>query len=176
MDGCFLLCLGCRTSLDIGYRWAYWQLEAPGIVVQGQPIDRGALLGATGYWNPSRAPEDDTGWLYDGVFPALRQFLHDHEDHPVIYGTENHIDWGDEGSTEWTTWMEVGPQPLMTPRYYAEIRGMSAWAEVEADVDARAAGEGGPPWWWYDATHRDEGRRAFERVVHERAAGGGEHG
>ena len=52
MNDRYFGCRQCRTYVDAGYRWAYWQLEEPGLVAIGEPVSIDAIFSATEYWSP----------------------------------------------------------------------------------------------------------------------------
>jgi hypothetical protein len=38
----YLACQDCKIYIDVGYRWAYWELEEPGIVARGDVVNVGS--------------------------------------------------------------------------------------------------------------------------------------
>lgn len=79
----YFACPRCRTYTSAGYRWAYWSLEEKGIVAPMQVVDLEKLLGVSDYWNPPHEPQSE--WLYEQVFPLVKEFLSEHQSHGIIY-------------------------------------------------------------------------------------------
>src|SRR5437899_2770317 len=100
----FFACCDCKTYIDAGDRWAYWELEHRGVVRRGAPVNVRAVLDATGYWNPPDNAE--SRWLYVDVFPRLRDFLQEHETHKVVFGEEE--EFAPIMSDDYFNWMSVG--------------------------------------------------------------------
>jgi hypothetical protein len=96
-------CLRCKTYLDAGYRWAYWQLEEPGIVTIGEPVSVEAVLAASDYWSPPA--EEESRWLVEGVLPQVRQYMAEHRDHGILY-IEDDTAFDPEGPC--ADWVQVG--------------------------------------------------------------------
>ncbi len=44
MNNVYFACTECKTYVDAGYRWAYWQLEKPKTVIQGAVVEVDRLL------------------------------------------------------------------------------------------------------------------------------------
>ena len=86
MNNLYFACADCKVYVDAGYRWAYWELEKAGIVSRNQMVSVEAVLGADSYWNPPL--EDSSNWLYQEIFPTLREFLSTHRFHKVVFGQE----------------------------------------------------------------------------------------
>ena len=94
----YFACEACKAYTDAGYRWAYWNLEHPGIVRAGAAVDVPNVLNASDYWNPPR--DDESSWLYGNVFPVVRAFFSEHQGHRITYvesgsffGLEDFDDW-----------------------------------------------------------------------------------
>lgn len=103
MNGLDFACPNCRRYIDAGYRWAYWQLEEPGIVERCEGVDVTAILAHGAYWDP---PEDERNeWLCGRVLPSVRQFLADHRGHGIVYLDAEDI-WAEESLVY--NWSEVG--------------------------------------------------------------------
>lgn len=83
MNDRYFGCRQCRTYVDAGYRWAYWQLEEPGLVAIGEPVSIDAVFSATEYWSPQG--DDNNRWLTVDVLPRVRRYLNTHRHHAVIY-------------------------------------------------------------------------------------------
>jgi len=93
MNNRYFACPACREYIDAGYRWAYWQLEDPGVVTENEVIDVAKVLACEGYWN---VPADE--WsepLTDRLLPAVRRFLETHRDHWVFY-LNGEVIWEEE--------------------------------------------------------------------------------
>jgi hypothetical protein len=104
-------CRRCKTYIDAGYRWAYWQLEHPGIVAIGEPISVEAVLAASDYWSPPVG--EGSQWLVEGVLPRVRRFLAAHRDHGILY-IESDLVFDPEGPC--ADWIEVeDAEPGATP-------------------------------------------------------------
>jgi hypothetical protein len=97
----YFACPVCKKFTSAGYRWAYWCLEHPGLVEPNKPVDIGALLSASEYWQP---PLDrDSTWLYEEVFPLVKAFLSEHADHRIIF-----VESGDFFDREdFDSWVEI---------------------------------------------------------------------
>jgi hypothetical protein len=161
MNNVYIACRVCNVYLDAGYRWAYWMLDHAGVVRPGHLTTSQALLAADAYWNPPR--EQETQWLYEQIFPPLRQFLTEHMTHPLTYGEIE--DFISDEEYDQFVWMEVGQDPSLSPRYCREVLGFSTWEQVERFVEQQRAADRFPPWWWNEE-HEGIGRaarRAFER-------------
>jgi hypothetical protein len=93
MNSRHFACRKCKTYIDAGYRWAYWQLEHPGIVAIGEPVSVEGVLSATEYW--SLPAEDDSQWLVEDVLPRVRRYLSAHRDHGLLYIESDSVfdDW-----------------------------------------------------------------------------------
>ena len=68
--------------MDAGYRWAYYRLNAPGIVTRGKLVSVPAVLAASDYWN---APERDYPRLCHEILPKIRSYLEEHAAHGIMY-------------------------------------------------------------------------------------------
>lgn len=85
----YFACPNCRVYIDAGYRWAYWTLEHPGIVIISGGVDVEAVRGCAEYWAPpveSRSP-----WLVDRILPRVRVFIEQHGSHGMVYVDEEVI-------------------------------------------------------------------------------------
>jgi hypothetical protein len=83
MNDRYFGCEDCKTYIDAGYRWAYWQLEDPRIVSPGEPVVVAQVLQTAPYWDPPL--EDQTDWLCKQVLPAVRRYLTEHRGHRLVY-------------------------------------------------------------------------------------------
>jgi hypothetical protein len=162
MNHLFFACTDCKTFVDAGYRWAYWELEHTGIVSRSAPVDVNAVLASDKYWNP---PNDkESRWLYESVFPSVRKFLMDHNHHRIVFGEEE--EFAPINTPDYLTWMETGQHPKPTPRYLAEVLQFKTWDDANAYLQTL---EIPPPWWeltWDGPpSSRDKGRCIFELAV-----------
>lgn len=96
MNCIYFVCADCQSSIDAGYRWAYWRLEHPGVVRRGKTVSVSSVLGTAKYWNPP--PEEQSMWLVRDVLPSVRRFLEEHHDHAVLFLEED--DLFEKGYTE----------------------------------------------------------------------------
>jgi len=148
----YFACTDCKTYADCGYRWAYWTLEHPGIVLRAERIDAQRVLDAKEYWHPPQEPQ--SAWLYDEVLPSVRAFLAEHAKHNLLFWEIN--DLPDDRSLEW---LQVGHHPYPTARYLAEVLKANNWDEALAWIASNPL----HPWAANDVTGRDQYRAAFER-------------
>lgn len=154
MNRVYFACNRCRVCVDAGYRWCYWELEHPCIVEPGQRVDVARVLAHASYWNPPHDGESD--WLYEKVFPPIREFFEKHGDHEIVY-------WG--GGQELPddfelSWLEVGYLSLPTVRYFVEVLKMQRWDQVLEWARQHSEEPGGFPWW--DQASQNKFRLAFE--------------
>ncbi len=97
----YFACPTCRKYTSAGYRWAYWELEIPGIVEPNNPVDVTAVIGASKYWKPPA--ESNSNWLYEEIFPLVNAFLVEHCEHGIIY-----VESGDFfGIDDFESWSEI---------------------------------------------------------------------
>jgi hypothetical protein len=89
MNTPYFACLSCRIYIESGYRWAYWQLEHPGVVQHNEGVNVEAVLACTEYWSPPEQERSD--WLCERVLPAVRRFLNDHREHGIVYTDQDVI-------------------------------------------------------------------------------------
>lgn len=162
MNNLYFACCDCKIYIDAGYRWAYWQLEQPGVVTRGKYIDVDAVFAAEMYWNPS--PDEDVSWLYQEVLPPVREFLRDHQSHQIIVGEEQDFALLDG---DYFDWMQLGYLLVPTPRYLVEVLGLQSWDQVFEYMEKQRIP---PAWWeitWEDggASPRERGRQKFEDLV-----------
>jgi hypothetical protein len=160
MNNLYFACIECKIYIDAGYRWAYWQLEQAGIVDRGEKVSVKAVLAEKDYWNP---PEDQNSlWLYQGVFPPLREFLQKHDGHRIVFGEESDFLPPDHEFD----WMQVGYMLMPTPRYLVEVLGLKSWDEVVAYMQKQTA----PPAWWEvtwegNPSPHKKGKEKFEELI-----------
>lgn len=165
MNELYFACCDCKTYIDAGYRWAYWELEHAGVVSRKEAISVDSVLAADKYWNP---PMDKTSrWLYEDVFPPLREFFKKHRTHRIVFGDREQVAPGDD---YYLDWMQVGYCLQPSPRYLVEILGYKTWEEVDQHMTNLA--DLAPAWWectwWGDPPPREKGKRRFEQLVGEK--------
>ena len=157
----FFACNDCKTYIDSGGRWAYWELEEPKVVVRNERIDIQAVLAADQYWNP---PQDNMSrWLYEEVFPPLQTFLRDHSGHNVVFVDNDYFPPIDDA--HYFDWMQVGYANSLTPRYLVEALGIRNWEQVRDYIESLNRP---PTWWeitWSDPSLRELARRKFEELT-----------
>ena|ERR1700674_159789 len=161
MNNLYFACFECKIYIDARYRWAYWEIEDAAVVSRKEEVSVDAVLAAENYWNP---PQDETSkWLYEDVFPPLREFLHDHKSHRIIFGEDEDFAPQDD---YYLDWMQIGRLLKPTPRYFVELLGFESWKQVCECMETREI----PPAWWQvtwdgDPSSREKGRQAFEKLV-----------
>ena len=161
MNNLYFACCDCKIYIDAGYRWAYWKLEKPGIVTRGEKVDVDDVIAAETYWNPPG--DENSAWLYEGVFPPLREFLRDHSSHRMIFGEEQDFAPLDGN---YFAWMQIGYLLVPTPRYLVEVLRFTSWDQVLDYMEKLPT----PPAWWEvtwdrDASPHDRARQKFEELV-----------
>jgi hypothetical protein len=162
MNNLYFACNDCKTYIDAGYRWAYWELERAGVVTRAGNVDVEAVLAAENYWNPPK--EEQSRWLYEEVFPPLRQFLQEHKSHQVMFGEDE--DFASLDNDYYLDWMQIGYLMKPTPRYLVEVLRMVSWEQVCEYMQK----QGSPPaWWkltwWDNPSPHEKGRQKFEELV-----------
>lgn len=85
----YFACADCKRYVDAGYRWAYWQLEHPGVVRLGEQVSESALLAALAYWQPP--PDEQSEWLMQQILPRVRRFLAEHTAHRLLFLEDEHF-------------------------------------------------------------------------------------
>lgn len=164
MNNLYFACRGCKIYIDAGYRWAYWQLEETGIVTRGENVDVEAVLAAENYWNP---PQDGVSrWLCEEVFPPLRQFLHNHKNHRIVFGEDEDFAPDDD---YYLDWMQIGYLMAPTPRYLVEVLGFKSWDQVCEYMQKQEF----PPTWWKltwsgDFSPHEKAKQTFEDLVRQK--------
>ncbi len=99
MNTTYFSCRQHRKYTDAGYRWAYWHLERPGIVILGQPVDVARVFEQRAYWHPR--PEEENDWLCREILPTVRAFLDTHGAHGVEFVDEEFLFEQRELGYEW---------------------------------------------------------------------------
>ena len=165
MNELFFACRHCKTYIVCGGRWAYWELEHTDIVSRDNTVDAQAVLNAEKFWNPPK--NEDSRWLYEGVFPPLRSFLKDHARHEIVFGEQE--DFAPINSNNYFDWMQVGYLLDPTPRYLVEILGFTSWEQVRKYMEEQKLT---PAWWeltWdnHPSLH-ERARRRFEELVSQK--------
>lgn len=108
MNCVYFACPRCRSYLDAGYRWAYWNLEEPGIVNQPEAVEIDRVFSTGGYWETDDVPTSN--WLREGVLPKVRAFLQEHREHSVLYVDEDWIYHREDIGESWReveTWHKI---------------------------------------------------------------------
>jgi hypothetical protein len=145
---------------DAGYRWAYCQLEHPGMVSRASRVSVRDVLAAQAYWG---GPEvDESAWLRDDILPTVRTFLQTHAEHNIVYGDYEKVTDGQPKA--FLSWLEVGSGASPTPRWFAHVLRLRTWTQAVAWVRANRA-----PWWWSDEELKDVARVRFEEIVNRGA-------
>ena len=160
MNNLYFACLDCKIYIDAGHRWVHWELEETGVVARGKEVNVEAVLMAANYWNPPQV--ENSSWLYEGVFPMLREFLQDHRNHQIVFGEESDFAPPDD----YFNWMQVGYLLMPTPRYLVEVLGLKTWDQARAYMEKQNP----PPSWWEvtwqgDPSPHERGKRKFEELV-----------
>jgi hypothetical protein len=123
MNNVYFACTECRTFVDAGYRWAYWQLEEPRTVFQGGTVDVDRLLSVQSYWNPE--PNEHSTWL-TSVLLRAKKFIHSHEAHRIVYGDMENVIGADADEYDGFDWMNECPDETdLQPRNFVEQLGMT---------------------------------------------------
>jgi hypothetical protein len=158
MDDRYFACPKCQVFVNAGYRWCYWELEHPAIVYLGEQVDVDRVFTHKSYWNP---PEnEDSTWLHNEILPAVREFLSRHATHGVMFWEDRHLP-----DDVFLSWLQVGYHPSPSPRYLAEVLGLTTWDEVLA---WKARQEHGL-WALGDDKEQQNFRQAFEQYAQSRA-------
>lgn len=158
MNNLYVACLDCKIYIDAGYRWAYWELEDAGIVSRHAQVYVDAVLAAESYWNPPK--EELSRWLYEEVFPPLRQFLNEHKGHQLVFGEDE--DFAPDYEDYVLNWMQIGYLLWAKPRYFVEVLGYETWDEVNEYMKGLTP----PPTWWdVHSGFQEKGQQKFEELV-----------
>lgn len=165
MNNLYFACRNCKIYIDAGYRWAYWELEQAEVVARNKEVSVKSVLAADNYWHP---PADNISrWLYEDIFPPLREFFQNHSSHRITFGELEEFAPDDDYFLDW---MQVGYCLEPSPRYLAQILGLRTWKQVEQYMTE--CGERAPAWWqctwWGTPSPRQRGKKRFEELVHEK--------
>jgi hypothetical protein len=160
MNNVYFACTECKTYVDAGYRWAYWQLEEPKIVFQGAVVEVDRLLSVDSYWKPQ--PNEHNSWLIS-VLSHVEQFTVTHRAHRIVYGDMEQVIGADADEYAQFAWMNEYPEDdrELKPRNFVEQLGMRTWGEVTAYFASRPE----KPWWYKSSSRRVVARRKFEELV-----------
>ena len=104
MNGRYFACRACGLCIDAGYRWAWSELEEPGIVRRREPVDVAAVERADAYWRGA----ERNAWLA-GLLPAVRAFLREHARHDPVYGDDEEVGMIPPDDPDHRTCRETGP-------------------------------------------------------------------
>ena len=160
MNNVYFACRECKTYTDAGYRWAYCQLEKPGIALPGAVVDVDRLLSADSYWKPE--PNEHNSRLALVLSHAMH-FISSHKAHRIVYGDMEEIIGADADEHEQFAWMDEYPKhdTDLKPRNFVEQLGMRTWGEVTAYLASRPE----KPWWYQLASERVVARRKFDELT-----------
>jgi len=158
MNELYFACPKCKFYVDAGYRWCYLELQRPGIVRLGETVDVQRVLTHEPYWNPP--PGESSTWLYNEVFPSVREFFTRHREHGIRFWEGN-----DLPDDVFLNWLQLGYCPSPSPRYVAEVLGLTSWDEV---LDWKARQDDFSLWAEGDEAGRERFRRAFEQYTERR--------
>ena len=169
MNDLFFACQDCREYIDAGYRWCYWTLEEPGIVIKGQPINVSDVLNAKAYWTV------DAEWLED-LLPRVSQFLLAHKAHNIVYGnSEDFMEFDDltrsDSFLDWINILNDRPDGFK-PRDFVERLGFQTWSQVLDYVKDSA----NQPYWWHSWPNPEESPIHAARIKFESLAANYEKG
>ena len=106
MNNVYFACAQCKVYVDAGYRWAYWQLEEPRTVRQGEVVHIDGLLSAESYWEPQTSEQSE--WLIS-TLSHVNEFIHGHQSHIVVYGDMERVIGVDADEYERFAWMNENP-------------------------------------------------------------------
>jgi hypothetical protein len=161
----FFFCPDCKTYVSAGDKWASSKLVGTGIVKTGSEIDLNAVWDAEGYWNPPQ--ELESRWLYEEALPPVRQFLLDHVDHRIVFGTRDNF--LPDYSEDILEWLQLGYMSQPKPRFLAEVLGFKTWDQVrEYMADYKQKHERLPYWYEHNLAYTSElekWRQGFEKLV-----------
>jgi hypothetical protein len=127
-------------------------------------LDYFLVLAAHNYWNP---PEDEgSRWLYEGVLPAVRQFLIGHQSHLITFGEEE--EFAPIQRDDYFDWMQIGYLAKPTPRYLVETLAFTSWDQVREYIGRQKIP---PAWWevtWIDPSPHERAKEKFEELVRQK--------
>jgi hypothetical protein len=159
MNNVYFVCTECKTYVDAGYRWAYWELEMPKTVLRGAVVEVDRLLAVDSYWKPE--PNEHSSWL-TSVLSHVEQFILSHKVHRIVYGDNEDFMGADAEEYERLGWMNEYPDDCeLAPRNFVEQHGMRTWGEVTAYL---ASCHSRPPW-YERSSRRVVARRKFDELV-----------
>src|SRR5438067_10190907 len=132
MNNVYFGCTNCKTYVDAGYRWAYWQLDKSGVVAQGEVANIDRLLSTDSYWRPQ--DNEQSSWLTSTLAHA-EKFVISHKAHQIVYGDMEHLVGPNAEEYERFAWMNENPGYTdLLPRNFIEQMGISTWAGVESYI------------------------------------------
>lgn len=108
MNDRFFACRACGVCIDAGYRWAWSELEEPGIVRRREAVDVARMERGGGYWRGA----EESAWLA-ALLPQVREFLGEHRTHDLIYGDVEDVGLIPPDDPEHPTCREI---PVEAPR------------------------------------------------------------
>lgn len=160
MDNVYFACIECKTYVDAGYRWAYWQLEEPKIVLPGAMVDVDRLLSVDSYWKPEPNKQNSS---LTSVLSRVERFILSHKTHRIVYGIKEEIIGEDVDEYDRFAWMNEYPDydDDLEPRNFIEQLGMRTWGEVTAYLASCPQ----KPSWYTSSSRRVVARRKFEELV-----------
>lgn len=163
----FFVCLTCKTYHNAGDRWCWWNLERPGVVRNGEPVDVEAVFRNQEYWNGAALAEEHMQSQRHDL-PKIKRFLEKHRAHDVLFYSgssdflrydETFFDWMDEEESEFAD---------LSPRYWVERLGFTTWQQVIECMTERSGGLAET--WWYRDLSREAAKWKFEKLVPQKKA------
>jgi len=159
MNNVYFACTECKTLVEAGYRWAYWELERPGTVLRGRAVEVDRLLSVGPYWNPKL--DEQSSWL-TSVLANAKQFILSHKAHRIVYGDTEQVMGADIDEYDQFDWMNEYPDDWeLQPRNFIEQFGMRTWGEVTSYLASRST----KPAWYERSSRRVVARRKFDELV-----------
>lgn len=105
MNNRYFICKRHKKCIEAGYRWAYWHLEAKGVVKLGGAVDVAAVFAVLEYWNPGESKTDEPN--LSEFLSKVKAFLEEHEPDGIEYVEDDFL------LEQWELgyeWREVAPQ------------------------------------------------------------------
>jgi hypothetical protein len=109
MNSRYFICKTHKKYTDAGYRWAYWLLEAKGVVTLNGAVDVAVVFSEHSYWHPAESEACD--WLSCGILPTVKQFLETHKLDEIAFVDEDFLV---EQSEHGFQWREVDPPAIVS--------------------------------------------------------------
>jgi len=158
MNDLYFACSDCKIYTDAGYRWAFAQLLESGIVSRRREVSVEIVLKAEDFWHP---PSDENSrWLYQDIFPALKEFFTEHKTHRVIFGELEEIAPEEDYYADWT---QVGQCNEPSLRHFVQIKGLKTWRDLQHYMIEQ--GQLAPIWW--SCFPEAEIKKRFNEIVQE---------